>query len=199
MLLVLNSRYNTETTCIYKSPLPIIVGMNNFNFAEILRRLENMIRIGAIAEVDHDKALVRVMYDQTDDGQPVLTAWRPWLTHRAGNVSSWSPPEVGEQVLLISPGGEMALAIVVPGIYSTNFPPADNNPNINSISFGDGVSIEYDSANQRFNFNGGDLNVNDGDVSDSAGTLSGLRNSYNLHTHIGNLGAPTSTPDQVDP
>jgi phage gp45-like len=39
----------------------------------------------------------------------------------------------------------------------------------------------------------GDLRVS-GDVSDSVGTLSGLRNNYNAHAHIGNLGAPTATP-----
>lgn len=31
-----------------------------------------------------------------------------------------------------------------------------------------------------------------GDVSDSVGTLSALRSKYNGHTHMGNLGAPTS-------
>ena len=37
-----------------------------------------------------------------------------------------------------------------------------------------------------------------GEVSDSIGKLSALRQHYNTHTHIGNLGAPTSPPDQQD-
>lgn len=37
-----------------------------------------------------------------------------------------------------------------------------------------------------------------GEVSDSTGNLSSLRNNYNSHVHIGNLGAPTSTPDKPD-
>ena len=37
-----------------------------------------------------------------------------------------------------------------------------------------------------------------GEVSDSVGKLSALRGHYNAHTHIGNLGAPTSPPDQQD-
>lgn len=37
-----------------------------------------------------------------------------------------------------------------------------------------------------------------GEISDSTGNLSGLRDKYNAHTHIGNLGAPTSPPDQPD-
>jgi len=39
----------------------------------------------------------------------------------------------------------------------------------------------------------GDLRVN-GDVSDSVGKLSALRDKYNFHASIGNLGAPTGIP-----
>lgn len=38
-----------------------------------------------------------------------------------------------------------------------------------------------------------------GEVSDSVGKLSGLRAHFNAHTHVGNLGAPTSPPTPVDP
>lgn len=37
-----------------------------------------------------------------------------------------------------------------------------------------------------------------GEVSDSVGKLSAFRQHYNAHTHIGNLGAPTSPADQQD-
>lgn len=37
-----------------------------------------------------------------------------------------------------------------------------------------------------------------GEVADSVGNLSVLRDKYNAHKHIGNLGAPTSPPDQPD-
>ena len=37
-----------------------------------------------------------------------------------------------------------------------------------------------------------------GEISDSVGNLSSLRNNFNKHTHIGNLGAPTSPPDSPD-
>lgn len=38
----------------------------------------------------------------------------------------------------------------------------------------------------------------DGDVKDSVGALSRLRQNYNSHTHVGNLGAPTATPQPMD-
>lgn len=37
-----------------------------------------------------------------------------------------------------------------------------------------------------------------GEVSDSVGKLSSLRTAYNSHTHVGNLGAPTSPPNPTD-
>lgn len=43
----------------------------------------------------------------------------------------------------------------------------------------------------------GDLRVN-GDVSDNVGKLSKLRDNYNQHTHVGNLGASTATTDKQD-
>ncbi|PZW73505.1 phage baseplate assembly protein [Fibrobacter sp. UWR1] len=44
----------------------------------------------------------------------------------------------------------------------------------------------------------GDLRVT-GDVQDKSGTLDRLRQNYNKHTHVGNLGAPTSpTTDAQD-
>lgn len=44
----------------------------------------------------------------------------------------------------------------------------------------------------------GDLRVT-GDVEDKSGTLDRLRQNYNKHTHVGNLGAPTSpTTDAQD-
>lgn len=43
----------------------------------------------------------------------------------------------------------------------------------------------------------GDLRVN-GDVSDNVGKLSKLRDNYNQHTHVGNLGASTAPTDKQD-
>lgn len=37
------------------------------------------------------------------------------------------------------------------------------------------------------------------EVADSQGNLSSLRNAYDSHNHIGNLGVPTSTPTPTDP
>lgn len=43
----------------------------------------------------------------------------------------------------------------------------------------------------------GDVRVN-GDIEDKVGKLSKLRDTFNQHTHVGNLGAPTATPVPQD-
>lgn len=43
----------------------------------------------------------------------------------------------------------------------------------------------------------GDVRVN-GEVKDKIGNLSKLRDTFNQHTHVGNLGAPTAPPTQQD-
>jgi phage baseplate assembly protein V len=83
---------------------------------EILRRLEGLIRIGTIAAVRHARpARCRV---RSGD---LTTNWIPWLTLRAAgqNASTWWPPAVGEQCLLLSPGGDTLAAVALTGIYSS--------------------------------------------------------------------------------
>lgn len=72
------------------------------DFAASARMLENLIRFGTIAEVQMVPPRVRV---KTGD---LLTGWLPWLALRAGADVDWDPPTVNEQVLLLSPSGQLA-------------------------------------------------------------------------------------------
>ncbi|MDO9571176.1 MAG: phage baseplate assembly protein V [Hydrogenophaga sp.] len=107
---------------------------------ELLRRLENAIRPGTIAEVDHTAARVRVQSGE------LLTDWRPWFETRAGNVRTWCPPSVGEQCLVLSPGGDMAAGWVLVGAPSTANPTPSSSPNVHRTLYPDGTVIDYDHA-----------------------------------------------------
>ncbi|MEQ4541139.1 MAG: phage baseplate assembly protein V [Billgrantia sp.] len=108
------------------------------NVAELLRLINNLIRLGTIAEVDHATARVRVKAGE------LLTAWLPWLEARAGTTRTWSPPTVGEQVVLLSPGGDLAAAVVLTGIYQEAHPAPNSSPNVIGRWLPDGTRIEYD-------------------------------------------------------
>ncbi len=89
---------------------------------ELERRLTNTVRIGTIKELDAKTARLRVSIG------PLLTTWLPWLTHRAGNTVTWSAPTVGEQVLVISPMGELAQGVAIPALYQNATPAPHDNP-----------------------------------------------------------------------
>ena len=73
---------------------------------EIVRRLENVVRLGTVAEVRYETpARCRI---KTGD---LVTDWLPWTTARAGGDRSWWAPEVGEQVIVLSPGGNTGAGV----------------------------------------------------------------------------------------
>lgn len=105
---------------------------------EILRLLRNLIRIGTVAEVDLDNAQCRVATGEN------TTGWLNWLTLRAGQSRSWWAPSLGEQVLILSLGGELDTAFVLPGIFSDDFPPPSASVNGLYIAFPDGATLHYE-------------------------------------------------------
>jgi len=115
----------------------------NEQLTELLRLLRNLIRVGTIIAVDADKWLCRV---GTGD---LETNWLPWLTSRAGNARTWWMPSEGEQVLLLSIGGELTTAFVLPAIFSDEFSPPSVSPQALVTIFPDGARFEYEPESSR--------------------------------------------------
>lgn len=111
---------------------------HNFATAELNRRLANIIRIGLVKEVDYEKARVRVKIGE------FITDWLPWVTARAGEDRSWFSPDIDEQVMVLSPYGELSLEVVLPAIYQEKYPPSENKKEISSVKFQDGTKFTYD-------------------------------------------------------
>ncbi|AMC35322.1 hypothetical protein VN23_12235 [Janthinobacterium sp. B9-8] len=105
--------------------------------AEHSRILESLIRIGTVAEVDHTNALCRVQSGE------LLTDWLPWLTRRAGTVRSWSPPSIGEQVVMLSQSGEVGAGVVLPGLFSDAMPAPSSAAAVTCVVFPDGALVSY--------------------------------------------------------
>lgn len=107
---------------------------------DIIRRLENLIRIGTVASVDHANARCTV------DCVGIMTAPLPWITARAGTDRTWDAPTVGEQVLVFAPSGEMMQAVVLMGLYHNDSPAPASQSNIKTRHFDDGCTITYDTS-----------------------------------------------------
>ncbi|MFP3024045.1 MAG: phage baseplate assembly protein V, partial [Wolbachia sp.] len=65
---------------------------------------------------------------------------------RAGEERSWLPPSINEQVVILSPLGELSLGVVLAGIYQEKYPAPENKKEINSIKFQDGTKFTYDKG-----------------------------------------------------
>lgn len=108
--------------------------------AALSRLLANLIRVGTIAEVDHAAARCRVASGE------LVSEWLPWLEHRAGATTTWDPPTVGEQVLLLSPSGEPAAGIVLTGLFCTAHSAPSASASEHVIDYPDGARVSYDHA-----------------------------------------------------
>jgi len=106
--------------------------------AELHRLIENLVRVGTVAEVDHDAARVRV-----ESGE-LLTGWLLWQAQRAGYALEWDPPTVGEQVVVVSPGGDPNNGIAIAFIYSTDHPAPSSSPSLYRRKYPDGTLVDYD-------------------------------------------------------
>lgn len=101
---------------------------------------DRLIRLGAIASVDLASARCTVTLEG-DETTPAL----PWIEAAMGETRAWSPPSIGEQVMLLCPAGELAGAWVLRGLACTAFAPAGTT-RIDRITFSDGAVVEYDAA-----------------------------------------------------
>lgn len=108
---------------------------------EAARRVNNVLRLGSVAEVRH-AAPARCRVRSGDN----LTDWLPWLSLRAGGAAdgaAWWPPAVGEQVLLLAPGGDLAQAVVLPGVFSDQRPQGSSTPGACRLDFAADAHLEY--------------------------------------------------------
>lgn len=104
---------------------------SNFAISELQRKLANIVRIGLVKEIDYENARVRVQIGE------FLTDYLPWITSRAGKDKTWTPPSVDEQVLVLSPLGELSLGVVLPAIYQQKYLPSEHQENADIFEFKD--------------------------------------------------------------
>ena len=110
------------------------------NQAEVLRALQNLIRVGTVADADYGSARVRVAIGD------LITGWLPWITARAGIAVDWWAPSMGEQVIVLSPAGDLAQGFVLHSLYQANHPAPETDPAVRKVVYPDGTLIEYDAT-----------------------------------------------------
>lgn len=112
----------------------------NFTTAELERRISNLLRVGVIEQADYAKALVRVQLGG------LTSEWLPWVTRRAGGDIDWWAPEVGEQVMVLSPSGLQEDAFVLPALYSNSRPEPEQSPDLHTVRYANGDIVRHNRS-----------------------------------------------------
>lgn len=114
----------------------------NEDLIDLLRRLDNLIRIGTIIDVDlsGEIPLYRVKTGKNE------TDWIAATTQRAGTAKKSHPYTKGEQVVLMAPSGDMGAAMISHALNSDANPSPDNHPTRDRSVYPDGAVIEYDPS-----------------------------------------------------
>lgn len=103
------------------------------------RRIANVARYATIAEASYgNPPRVRVRDGET------LSNWLPFTTSRAGGDRSWHPPEVGEQVIVLAPGGDLNAGCVIGTLYRDAAPAPGDRATLARTVYDDGTVVEYD-------------------------------------------------------
>lgn len=163
---------------------------------------DNLIQIGTIVNVDpENRALVRVeLFERVTD-------WIPYKMVVNSHIRVWTPPRVGEQVIVMSPFGDGDDGIVLGGIYNVNQKePTGSNEHTSVVVFEDGTSITYDTTAKALTITAsgsvavtapsgmsitadvtitGNLNV--------TGTITDEKGSLTTHVHSGVMAGPSNT------
>ncbi len=122
------------------------------------QQINNMIRFGyieAVEDIDYENHKVRVRLSEN-----FKTGWLIFTPERAGKTSSWNPPDVGENVLIISPYGELLQGIVIKSVYSSPFPAPGSSPDQPVEKIGDKISVIYDRESGTITLNCENFQVN---------------------------------------
>lgn len=107
--------------------------------AELIRLLENILRVGVIFAVDEKSWCVRVKSGE------LKTDWLRWSAARAGAFSIWVPPAVGEQVWLGCIGGNPETAVIIGSLYGSDNPAPGSSLKEVVLTAPDGASFRYDA------------------------------------------------------
>lgn len=131
---------------------------------DIPGRMGELIRIAKVKSVDLTAGTCVVAAGDVE------TADVRWLERRAGKTRTWSPPSVGEQLLLFCPEGDIEGAVVLGAITQSAFPLPGNSAR-ELVQFEDGSIVAFDPESSTLDVtlaNGATLNVVTGSASITA-------------------------------
>ena len=167
-----------------------------------------MLKFGMVTNINPALAQARVQFADDD----VLSYWLPILQQKTQKDKFYAIPDIGEHVAcLMDENSEEG--VILGAIYSALDSTPANSKNQLMIKFEDESFIKFDKETGilTLKFTGidilsdinhtGKLQNSDGitsasDITDKTSSMQAMRDKYNPHTHIENMGSPTSAPNK---
>lgn len=166
-----------------------------------------MLRFGIVSQINPISVQARVKFGDDES----TSFWLPILQTKTMKDKFYAMPDIGEQVVcLMDENSEDG--VIIGSIYSTEDTPVvstekqislnlDNNSLINIDKETNTLTVTFQHINLNGNINHNGMLINtdgiksDSDITDKASSMQEMREVYNQHSHTGNQGNPTSTPN----
>lgn len=114
-----------------------------------------MLRFGTISEIDGDKGLVRVQFDDAD----IVSAWLPMIQKGTKGNRYFAVPDKQEHVAVLM-DAHSENGVCLGAIYSSaELPGSVKGKDVAGVAFSDGTVIKYDRGNKTLTVSGPD-NIN---------------------------------------
>lgn len=168
-----------------------------------------MLRFGIVSQINPVLAQARVNF--ADDES--TSYWLPIIQNKTMKDKFFVMPDIGEEVAcLMDENSEDG--VILGAIYSSVDLPVvtsekqisvnlENSSLINIDKETNTLTITFENINLNGNINhAGKLINTDGitsqaDITDKTSSMQAMRDIYNTHSHTGNQGSPTSSPNQT--
>lgn len=105
--------------------------------ADLERRVSGGVIVGTVSQVDYKMGRYRVKSGLIE------TDWLPMASARAGETKTYSGFNVGEQVVVAAPSGDMSQGVILSAV-STGETQASDKGNLHRTVYPDGTTVEYD-------------------------------------------------------
>ncbi len=104
---------------------------------DLKRRVASGVLVGKVSQVDHELNRYRVKAGELE------TDWLPSTVARSGKTKHFSSLDVGEQVVLASPSGDLSQAVIL-GSVATDTTQNGTKASEHRTTYADGTVVEYD-------------------------------------------------------
>lgn len=112
---------------------------------DLERRTASIVQYGTVSQVKYDdKGAPRVKVKAGE----IETGWIPWTEASAGKNVDWNPMDVGEQVVMLAPSGDMEQAVIVGSIHQDSMASHSNNPDESGRQWEGGAKDVYNRSSK---------------------------------------------------